>query len=157
MRDMAFFGRRVDGTFAAEIAAPGVDLNTSGRRLFTTDVGLVQIVYTGEVGFAVRVDQYVTNGPFGPVVNYGITASARYFYPAPLPFIPEVNVTMFIASSFEAGYLMTSPSGNRNVNYHAYNDHVDVGYSEFAFSGTNPTVSGFVARINVLNLQWDQN
>lgn len=153
MRTVAFFGQRLNGTFVGEIAAPGADIALNGRRLFTTDAALTQIIFTAEIAFNYRVDTSTTNGPFGPVTTYTVFGAATYVFPTPLTFAPEINFTVFINRNNSPEYICDAATGNKNIVYRSFNDRVQISYSETFFDPTS--LSAFAARVNVLNIPWD--
>jgi hypothetical protein len=145
MRLTARIGQRPNGSFGADFAAPGGDLNNpNARRLFSTDATFVQVLFSDTVAFTYTVQRFVTNGPFG----------ATYLFPQVLAFKPEIYLTTFITKNGESLYQLASAPRPRNVTHEVYNDRVVLGYTETFYDDLS--VSALSARVTALNTPWDR-
>lgn len=153
MRDVAVFGARTDGSFVGEIAAPGVDLATSGRRLFTTDAQLVQVVFTVIADFHSKVDSITTSGPFGTITEYQVTGAATIIFPSVLSFQPDISMTFFETRDSTPEYIAGNAPGSKAARFRSYNDRVNIGYTETFSSSVE--INSLSARVNILNIPWD--
>jgi hypothetical protein len=153
MRDIGFFGQKPNGAFIGEIAAPGVDLNTAGHRLFSTDVTLVQILFTAQIPFNAVVTSSTTNGPAGPITVYSVEGTATYYFPEVLTFEPEIDLTFFQNRDATPEYIYAVAGGSKTTNYRSYTDRVEITYLQ-AFNSLG-SFESLSARINVLNIPWD--
>jgi hypothetical protein len=155
MRLTGRIGGRSDGSFVAEFAAPGEDMQlANARRLFSTDATFVQVLFSETVAFTYNVQTFTTNGPFGAVTTYVLTGSATYLFPVVLSFKPEIYLTTFITKNGESEYQLASAPSPRNITHEVYNDRVVLGYTQTFFDSIS--VSALSARVTALNTPWDR-